>query len=843
MMPDQDNKKTDDRPPARDNGTKNTETRSAAANDTIPKSSFPRVSMDSVTLQLDRTGTVDPNLHLRDLANGFTIPELRTGTDKYQIVKTLGEGGMGKVFLVYDHDLKRRSALKVCRGSKARQQVRFLEEAQIMGQLQHPNILAVYDLGLSDKQKPYYIMPEVRGQTLREIIKGLDQGDPKVKRSYSLTRLIQVFLQVTQAMAYAHDKGVIHRDLKPSNIMLGEHGEVLVLDWGLSKVIFEGGIETDSSDPKTKAGRLAGTPEYMAPEQVEEADLDHRTDIYALGVLLYEILCLKRPFTGNQIQVITAVLRDNPLPPRAQAPDRQIPIELERSCLKAMRKRPEERHRNAQELHDEVQDWLEAESDRARRHERAEAKACEGIQKFEAFKRFREDVKILETELIELGMRFKGWQPLKDKASLLEKQDQFEHARGLLPEMASDVVTTLSVALGFNSENKTARRAMTEYYMDRFEEAESKQSDDDMRFFGKLVATYDDGKYSRRLLGDGTLRLDSDPTGAEVWLYTLEEEKLLRQPRQERYLGSTPMKPLPLSMGSYLVILKKEGFRDTRYPIYISRNRDWESTVNLYTDEEIGEAFMYVPAGPFIFGGDPHIMDWSLPRTESRVDDFFIARFPVTFEEYLEFLNHIAKTDLDKAIRRSPRFHPDSGSYLDTTPDGLLKFREHEEEREPVQPRFAVFGISWHDALAYCEWHTKEKRIEVRLPTEEEWEKAARGVDGRWFPWGNRFDPCLCNMKDSRQDKMCYASVDTFPTDISVYGIRGMGGNIRDWTATEEKQEEKEDPWGTRVVKGGGWFNPETLCRSCFRGSFDLGFVNDNFGFRLVRSAPGKDRS
>jgi len=254
-----------------------------------------------------------------------------------------------------------------------------------------------------------------------------------------------------------------------------------------------------------------------------------------------------------------------------------------------------------------------------------------------------------------------------------------------------------------------------------------------------------------------------------------------------------------------------------------------------------------VPGGPFIEGGDPHTGGWSLPRSLPRVDDFFLAKHPVTSSEYLEFINDIAKVDRDDARRRSPRVYPERGSYLVETPEGHFEPPSPGADGQRWDPRLPIFAISWHDAMAYCSWRSTRDGCEYRLPTEREWEKAARGVDGRWYPWGNRFDPSLCNMRDSRLPGPGPVPVDEFPTDVSVYGVRGLAGNVRDWTATQLSEELGEgamlpeigyQKWrnahDTRVIRGGAWspLVPRLADRYWVVPTLVLSFL----GFRLARS-------
>jgi len=315
---------------------------------------------------------------LKDLDDGTPAIELRSGAEKYQVVKAVGEGGMGKVYAAIDRDLKRQVALKMLRTSgDRRMEQRFLEEAQVMGQLQHPNILAVHELGLSAKRELYYTMPLVKGRTLRTVLDELRRGDRKAERHWSLTRLVQLLQQVGQAIGYACAKGVVHCDLKPANVMVGEHGEVQILDWGLAKIMAAGQVRTDLAMSLSGSGPLYGTPAYMSAEQVRGEDIDGRADVYAIGVMLYEALTLELPFAGTGFALLTAVVKEAPVPPRARAPGRTIPLELESICLKALAKSAGERQQTAGELVEELQAWLESESDKAKRHEWAETKAAE----------------------------------------------------------------------------------------------------------------------------------------------------------------------------------------------------------------------------------------------------------------------------------------------------------------------------------------------------------------------------------------------------------------------------------------------------------------------------------
>ena len=157
-------------------------------------------------------------------------------------------------------------------------------------------------------------------------------------------------------------------------------------------------------------------------------------------------------------------------------------------------------------------------------------------------------------------------------------------------------------------------------------------------------------------------------------------------------------------------------------------------------------------------------------------------------------------------------------------------------EGDRWDPRHPALSISWHDAVAYCEWRSARDGKDYRLPGEEEWEKAARGVDGRWFPWGWRFDASLGNMRQSRKERTAPTAVDEYPRDVSVYGVRGLGGNARDWTATEFVQGSGPARRVNRIIRGGNWDGPARYARAANRFWHLPAHVNGDVGFRLARS-------
>ncbi len=290
---------------------------------------------------------------------------------RYVTRETIGKGGMGEVRLCTDLAIGRDVAMKVLLRSKsgsAGLRVRFEREARLQGQLEHPAIVPVYDLGSG-----FFTMKRVRGHTLQRILEGLAKEEKEFS-TFTLRRLLVAFVQVTQAIAFAHARGVVHRDLKPGNIMLGDFGEVYVLDFGLAKVLGPSELTVESEDEdmptrtasRTQHGALLGTPGYMPPEQArgDHDDLDPRADVYALGAILFEILALEplHPRTSLESVMETTMLGVEARP-SVRAKKRRPSPELDAVCVRATAIDRRDRHATARELAADIERFLDGERD------------------------------------------------------------------------------------------------------------------------------------------------------------------------------------------------------------------------------------------------------------------------------------------------------------------------------------------------------------------------------------------------------------------------------------------------------------------------------------------------
>jgi len=205
----------------------------------------------------------------------------------------------------------------------------------------------MYELGQNDNGEWFFAMKKIDGWTLFEIIVGLAQRNEQIENDFDLNRLLNIFTQVGGALIYAHARGVIHRDVKPENIIVGMFGEVTLIDWGAAKVW---GMPNDGGG--SSIGDRGGTPLYMSPEQVTGSRMvDERSDVYSLGVVMYEMLCQREPFRGAQIaDTFDNIVNREPESPRSVAPHRFIPLALEEICLRAMQKDPNDRFQSVSEL-------------------------------------------------------------------------------------------------------------------------------------------------------------------------------------------------------------------------------------------------------------------------------------------------------------------------------------------------------------------------------------------------------------------------------------------------------------------------------------------------------------
>ena len=762
----------------------------------------------------------------------------------------LASGGMGEIHRVLDRALDRHLAMKVLHErfvDADRMRDSFLLEAQITAQLAHPSIPPVHELGELDDARPFFTMKEVHGRTLADVIDELAANDAPSEQSpseqspseqWSERRRLEVFQRVCEAVAYAHARGVVHCDLKPLNVMVGAFGEVLVMDWGVARLVEPARSDATREPPvRPRAGLdtvevVAGTPAYMPPEQATGEALGPPADVYALGVMLFELLALERPYQGSAAQVLWQSLA-GPAPALPRRPHSIVDEALTGILQKAMAPKPEDRYPDAAPLAADIARWREG----AIRREKAlslvrEARAAlPSIEPLEAEARsLRAEA---EAELAELGrtsniaQKMGAWE-LEDRAASLE-----QGARLRIVE----VEQLLQGALVHAPELDEAKSLLARIYHARHRSAEDRRDWDEAALHEVLLRAHDVGEH-RDYLG-GTARLSirtSVPCAARLHRFVLRGRRMV--PEHVRDVGETPI-DVQLPVGSYLVELSSAQAPSVRYPVVLRRTEGWDSAhpssrdpspteravgergeVDLSAAASLARGEIFVPSGWFLLGGDAQASN--LGRS-GRVwlDGFVIREHPITFREIAEFLADPAGAPHRQHVVR----------------DGIEVWR----------PDWPAVGVSWFAANAYAAWLSERTGVRWRLPTELEWEKAARGVDGRFYPWGDFADGMFCHARSVDRTPQSPVSVHSNPTDVSPYGLRGAGGNVRDWCADafdpsgpEAEGDRRAHPAarsgsGPRAVRGGSWRQNLDGSRVAARGFArpELGYPD--VGFRLAR--------
>lgn len=859
---------------------------------------------------------------------------------RYQLECSIGYGGMAEVYRVQDLTLNRSVAMKILHPgleSSGELRSRFLTEAQITSQLQHPGIVPVYDIGQLPSGRDYFTMKEVAGPTLEQVVQELHGASDgatwgTTRAGWTLRRLIDGYCRIVETIAYAHARGVVHRDLKPSNLMVGAFGEVMVLDWGLARVRTSAETAwaaTDLSPVKTvrqsvpsqsTSDRILGTLAYMPPEQARGAIslLGPASDVYSLGAVLFEILTGEPPFKPAPVlKMVSEVIQgswqwplqsssprttwrpkapepnqgidteDGPRPPGSSVipptfglgdpplPYPPIPAALKSICQRAMARLPSERYPDARAMSEDLRAWLELTLKRE-----LAVRAVAAVRDMPTGIKALRDVALLrQRQAREMLASIPGWEPLEARRMVWQLEDEAGRLEREADATSLQYQQGLYGALLHDPDNPEAHQALAQLAKEQLEVAESIRDTRRATVHQTLLETHDrQGEFAQFLRGTGALSLESTPVGAEVELFRLVEQTRRLVPERVGTLGRTPLKEVPIEKGSYLLVLHHSGHSDVRYPVHIRRGEHHvrigpdalgPSPIFLPQGGDIRGDEMYVPGGPFIAGGDREAQN-GMPGERIWLEPFVLQRFPVTHQEFLEFLNTlIALGAEEEALRHCPKERSGPGQTGATplyrrTDRGFLAL-DPEGRYGSHLPILPVVMIDWYAAQAFATWKATRSGLPWRLPFELEWEKAARGVDGRWYPWGDHFDPSWACVQESVRHPVRPMDFQSFSADESVYGGRGLGGNVSDWCQDDFRRETtphealvvagqsliaqggrnaRELPVqaGTagldtlRVVRGGSYLSTGRACRCAGRAGFSGHYRGPDLGFRLCRS-------
>lgn len=824
--------------------------------DSISESSF-KTSVDQTMTDEEGSSPLQKN-HSEKLTN---LPEM--DTERYIQLEQIGQGGMGEVWRVYDRCLDRHLALKVMREHLSDQksmQALFIREARLVSRLQHPAIISIHDLGLLQKQFPCFVMDEIVGETFTKRIQALHQNsshDRWAEGEWTLRRLIDTLYRASEAIAYAHSQGINHRDLKPDNLLLGEHGEVWVIDWGLAGIKGELDVQ------------LGGTPRYMPPEQMNSDDPAVRTspllDVFSLGATLYEILAGEAPFANDSIPEILASHKKGRIPKLSHNIKHQrfIPPDLIDLCHEAMSADPLQRPPDASAFALRLRDWL----DGAKRKERARTLVAESQLKMAERRKLLEQSRLLNLEANKnLKLMAKNALP-EEKALWWSLQTEAQRNEVSAARLEAQRYAMLLSALMEDPTCIEALKTLAARSLERHRRAERARdqpkahaiADELSRHIEKLPQ----GDFTRKAA-------TSYLSGMSHFSLTLPAQAHLQLERYEPLHKRLVLKPimqfeaveslsLDLPIGSYRLLIQAEGYETVSYPFFLERSCSWDEVgpstqltpLPLPKLGSLKPWERYIPRGWFYAGGDPEA-PFGLPEHTLWVEGFIISAHPITHAQYLEFLNDLQLRERDdEALQWSPR---EQSAQQNT--DGRLVYSF--DRARFIHPKgdemlkHPVTQISWHSANAYASWLSQRNNLNYRLPLELEWEKAARGVDRRCFPWGDQFDPSYCVMMDSHNDQPKIYPVDYNLIDVSPYGVQGCAGNIREWCLDHYNPDgyqldqhglsprlptqEELDSLDFKCSRGGSYGNAASRTRSSDR---DWWFPNLSYlgrGMRVVRS-------
>jgi formylglycine-generating enzyme required for sulfatase activity len=707
----------------------------------------------------------------------------------------LGRGATGWVYRARDPVLDRIVAIKVSRpegGAEAREAM--LREARTTTRLAHPAVLPVHRVVAADGRLCIEFQLAPATTFAARMFDGWGDDWPLVRRLVALQG-------VAGALARAADLGVVHGDVHPGNLAVGDAGEPYVLDWS--------GAPAD--------GLFRGTPSHAAPEQLAGGGGSAAADVFALGAIAWE-LCTGKPLRPRHHEEPTGAYLAR-CPTIAIAKLTGVDPALARLVDAALSADPGARP-TARSFFDGVADVVTGNAERGRRIAEAEQLLDVGRA---AMERYREiERRLVEEEQVLVVQRAKvpGHAPLADKRPIWEAEDRAAALRDEQSEMWLEAVEGAMQATTLWPASEAAREALAELWWERMRSSEG-QPDAELAL--RRVRRFDTGRWGRVLDAPSHVSVDVDTVGATVEIARYVRRDLLLVPEVVE-VRTAPLTKHPLGPGSWRLTVRAPGKADSILPIALGRLEHLRTKVRMYTAAQIGDGWRLVPAGAFRMGGDSRARNPIAPCTP-HIGDRFVTTTCVTAADWLAFLDDIAP---DEAARRAPGEVGVFGghhAFWTVGADGRWTLPA------PWEPSWPIMGVNLHDAAAYAAWRSAREGRVVRVPTEEEWEKAARGADGRGFPWGDGFDATFCHMRESKPGAPRPAPVGSYPVDTSPYGVHDMAGGVREWTSSTYSE-------GQVVIRGGTWGDDAIDCRVACRAGLQPPFRFSFVGFRLVSEQP-----
>jgi eukaryotic-like serine/threonine-protein kinase len=655
---------------------------------------------------------------------------------RYHIVEQLGEGGMAVVYKAFDTRLERDVAIKIIRrGAFPPDQLdqilkRFEREAKSLGRLSHPNIVKVYDYG-EYKGAPYLVLEYLPSGTLKSKLQDL------ASRTMPWQEAIRILLPIARALQFAHDHGIIHRDIKPSNILITLSGEPMLSDFGIAKILDNSDLST-----LTSSGAAIGTPEYMAPEQWSGI-VSPRSDMYSLGVVLYEMVTGRKPYTADTPAAILLKQATEPLPLPSKW-NASLPQELEVALLKALEAKPEDRYSTMGEIVAELEKLLKGQSEK--------------------------------TSLAAAPARKDASQSREGSSTPVEKVSEPLPPTALAPD------STPQPPL------KTTRKRKLQLWIIGLGVLVV------VICLAAVVAIF--GKDIKAALG-----ITHTPTG--TWT-----------PTNTSMPEYTPTPSLPTFTPTFQIITRirpQDGMVMVQVP-------EGEFNMGLGTDQNLAICLQYrTNCSPDLF------MD-EAPAHAVILDAYWLDQTEVTNGMYAQCVK--------AGICQVPN------SPTSVTRKSYFNNSEYAD--------YPVLSVDWYDARTYCKW------AGARLPTEAEWEKAARGTNAFLFPWGNNDPTCiLANYWPVDGGRSCVGDtsrVGSYPAGQSPYGAYDLAGNVAEWVndgydpnyynSSPYLNPQGPDSSDFRVLRGGAWNFGENDITTVSRVKYNPISTFDPVGFRCASSTP-----
>ena len=715
----------------------------------------------------------------------------------------IGRGASGWVFRARDPVLDREVAVKISRpdqGATARDSL--LAEARRTARLDHPSVLPVHRLVVAGG----LVCVEYRLAPLRT----LDAlfSDPEDLAGRSIVARLALLRGPVGALRVAHRQGLVHGDVHPANLLIGTDDTVYLLDW---------------AGTVSEAGLLSGTPTHAANEVLAGQRHTPVSDVFGIGAVAWE-LCAGRPLRprrhGEDLGAFVARWQARAAPRLPEGV--VVPPGVPELLAGALHPDPA-RRLDMEGLSVALDAALSGAAERAGRRERRDALLSTAR---DALIRYRSLGRELDDERTVVAIqhaRVPGHAPAIAKRAMWEAEDRATALEGRRAMQWVHATEAAMLARTMDDEDRAAEVMIAELWWNRMEDMLARGQDREAGLAVHHILQSDPDGRGSVLRSPCTLSVDVSEPSASVEVQPLVEERRRLVP-QPGTTHPTPVVGLALPAGRYQLRIHAPDRPSLCVPVRLERSSKAALSVRLFSATERGEGFVHVPAGPFILGGDPSAPR-AMPRCRPTLGDFFVQVHPVTVAEWQAFL-----ADLDPAVavrhvpaERSP-LGPERMWWIHTDEGGWCP--------PPAwSPRWPVVGIDVADAEAYAEWRSARSGRPVRLPTEEEWEKVARGTDGRGYPWGDRFDPTFAHMRGSRAGRPGPQPVDAFPIDTSPFGARGMAGGVREWTASWLDAERV-------VVRGGSWADEAADLRCASRRGVPADTRSATVGFRLVSEVP-----